>query len=105
MKKLAQIHYSIPYLSTVFVAIIFFIFGILANSQTSKLPFLKFVIFAIAFIYLFRGIGEQTYNLLRGTTTTSETIQSVVALIISSLFFFDGLYKWKFKKINDRTFD
>ncbi len=101
MKELVQIHYSIPYLLTVFVAIIFFIFGIygvLADSKTRKLPFLKIGIFAIAFIYLFRGIGEQSYNLIKGTTTTSETIQSVVALIIGLLFLFGGLKKWKLKK-------
>lgn len=101
MKELAQIHYSIPYLLTVFVAIVFFTFGIyglLANSQTRKLPFLKLGIFAIAFIYLFRGIGEQSYNLIKGTTTTSETIQSIVALIIGSLFMFGALKKWKLKK-------
>jgi len=52
MKELTQIHYSIPYLLTFFVAIIFFVFGIygvLANSKTRKLPFLKFGVFAIAF--------------------------------------------------------
>ncbi len=88
MKELAQIHYSIPYLLTIFVAIIFFLFGIygvLANSKIRKLPFLKPVIFGIAFIYLFRGIGEQSYNLIKGTTTTSETIQSVIALISRAL--------------------
>jgi hypothetical protein len=101
MKELAQIHYSIPYLLTIFVAIIFFLFGIygvLANSKIRKLPFLKPVIFGIAFIYLFRGIGEQSYNLIKGNTTTSETIQSVIALIIGSLFLFGGLKKWKLKK-------
>jgi hypothetical protein len=101
MKELAQIHYSIPYLLTVFVAIIFFLFGIygvLADSKTKKLPFLKLGVFSIAFIYLFRGIGEQSYNLIKGTTTTSETIQSIVALIIGSLFLFGGLKKWKLKK-------
>ena len=100
MKELAQIHYSIPYLLTVFVAIIFFLFGIygvLADSKTKKLPFLKLGVFSIAFIYLFRGIGEQSYNLIKGTTTTSETIQSIVAIIIGSLFLFGGLKKWKLK--------
>ena len=101
MKELAQIHYSIPYLLTVFVAIVFFIFGIygvFANSKTRKLPFLKFGIFAIAFIYLFRGLGEQSYNLINGTTTISETIQSVVSIIIGSLFLFGGWKKWKIGK-------
>ncbi|PHS08382.1 MAG: hypothetical protein COA88_06575 [Kordia sp.] len=101
MKELAQIHYSIPYLSTIFVAIIFFIFGIygvLANSKIRKLPLLKLGIFGISFIYLFRGIGEQSYNQIKGTTTTSETIQSIVALIIGLLFLFGGLKKWTLKK-------
>lgn len=96
MKDLSQIHYLIPYLLTIFVAVIFFIFGIygvLANRKIRKLPFLKLGIFGIAFIYLFRGIGEQSYNLINGTTTTSETIQSVIALIIGLLFLFGGLKK------------
>jgi len=101
MRELAQIHYSLPYLLTVFVAIVFFVFGIyglFANSRTRKLPFLKIGVFTIAFIYLFRAIGEQSYNLLKGTTTSSETIQSVVALVIGLLFLLGGLKKWKLKK-------
>ena len=101
MRELAQIHYSLPYLLTVFVAIVFFVFGIyglFANSRTRKLPFLKIGIFTIAFIYLFRAIGEQSYNLLKGTTTSSETIQSVVALVIGLHFLLGGLKKWKLKK-------
>ena len=101
MKELAKIHSSIPYLLTVFVATIFFIFGlygVLANSKSKELPFLKFVVFLIAFIYLFRGIGEQSYNLFKGNTTTSETIQSIVAIFIGLLFLFGGLKKWKLKK-------
>ena len=102
MKELTQIHYSLPYLLTVFVAIIFYIFGIyglFADSKTRKLPFLKLGIFAIAFIYLFRAIGEQSYNLLKGTTTTSETIQSVVALIIGLLFLFGWFEKVEVERI------
>lgn len=101
MKELAQIHYSIPYLLTIFVAIIFFIFGIygvFADSKTKKIPFLKFGIFTIAFIYLFRGVGEQSYNIIKGTTTPSETFQSVVAIIIGLLFLLGGLKKWNPKK-------
>ncbi len=101
MKELTQIHYSLPYLLTVFVAIIFTVFGIyglFADSKTRKLPFLKFGIFTIAFIYLIRAIGEQSYNIFIGTTTRSETIQSIVALTIGLLFLFGGLKKWKLKK-------
>ena len=101
MKELSQIHYSFPYLLTAFVSIIFFVFGIYgvsADRKTKELPFLKFGIFTIAFIYLFRAIGEQSYNIFNGTTTTSETIQSIIALTIGLLFLFGGLKKWKLKK-------
>jgi hypothetical protein len=102
MQELAKIHHTLPYLLTVFVAIMFFIFGlygILADSKIRKLPFLKFGIFTIAFIYLFRAIGEQSYNILKGTTTKPETIQSIIALIIGLLFLFGGYKKWKLDKI------
>lgn len=69
MKELAQIHYSFPYLFIIFVAIVFFIFGIygvLASSNTRKLPSLKFGIFAIAFIYLFRGRLQKVKSLVVG---------------------------------------
>jgi hypothetical protein len=97
MKELAQTHYALPYLLTVFVAVIFTVFaiyGLFADSKTRKLPFVKFGIFTIAFIYLFRAIGEQSYNLFKGMTTTSGTIQSIVALVIGLLFLFGGLKKW-----------
>lgn len=102
MQELAKIHHTLPYLLTVFVAIIFFIFGlygVLANSKIRRLPFLKSGIFIIAFIYLFRAIGEQSYNILKGTTTKPETIQSIIALIIGLLFLFGGYKKWKLDKI------
>jgi len=101
MRELAEMHYMVPYLLTVFVAIIFAAFGIyglLANSKTRKLPFLKVGVFTVAFIYLFRAIGEQSYNIIQGTTTTSETIQSVVALAIGLLYLLGGLQKWKLKR-------
>ncbi|MDY7396119.1 hypothetical protein UMM65_12785 [Aureibaculum sp. 2210JD6-5] len=100
MDELSKIHYSLPYLLTVFVAIVFFIFGLYglsASNKFKKMPFLKLGIFTIAFIYLFRGIGEQIFNLVNGTTTTSETIQSVIAVIIGLLFLVGGLKKWYLK--------
>ncbi|WP_106791612.1 hypothetical protein [Aquimarina sp. Aq78] len=100
MKALTQIHFSLPYLLTVFVALIFLIFGfygLSASEKIKKLPFLKFGIYTIASIYLFRGIAEQLYNISQQTTTIPETIQSVVAVIIGLLFLIGGLKKWKFK--------
>ncbi|MDP2301815.1 MAG: hypothetical protein Q8N03_05250 [Ignavibacteria bacterium] len=66
MNELAQIHSSFPYLLTVFVAILFFIFGLYglsADGKFRKLPFLKLVIFSIAGIYIFRGIGELIFDI------------------------------------------
>ncbi|WP_299134994.1 hypothetical protein [uncultured Tenacibaculum sp.] len=103
MAKLTQIHFSYPYLLTFFVAIIFFVFGIYglsASGKIRKLPYLKLGVFTIALIYLFRGIGEQSYNIIKGTTTQLETTQSIIALIIGLLFLFGGLQKWKLKKEN-----
>jgi len=101
MRELSKIHYTLPYLLTVIAAIIFFVFGIyglFADSKTRKLPFLKFGIFTVAFIYLIRAISEQSYNLFKETTTASETIQSILSLIIGLLFLFGGLKKWKMEK-------
>jgi len=60
MKELSEVHSTLPYLMTVFVAIVFFIFGLYglsADNKFRKLPFLKPVIFIIAGIYMFRGLG------------------------------------------------
>ncbi|WP_431166182.1 hypothetical protein [Tenacibaculum halocynthiae] len=103
MAKLTQIHFSYPYLLTFFVAIIFFVFGaygLSASGKIRKLPYLKLGVFTIALIYLFRGIGEQLYNIIKGTTTQLETIQSIIALIIGLLFLFGGLQKRMLKKEN-----
>ena len=66
MAKLAQTHFSLPYLLTIFVAVVFFIFGLYGLSASNKfreLPFLKSVVFLIAGIYLLRGIGELVFDL------------------------------------------
>lgn len=100
MQELAKINNYLPYLLTIFVAIVFFIFGLYglsASNKFKKLPFLKLGIFTIAFIYLFRGIGEQSYNLINVKTTTSETIQSIIAIIIGLLFLIGGIKKWYVK--------
>ncbi len=98
MTELAQTHSSLPYLLTIFVSIVFFIFGLYglsADNKFKKLPFLKPAIFLIAGIYLLRGIGELIADSLQGTNSTNETIYSLFALIIGLLFLFGGLKKWK----------
>lgn len=89
MAELAQLHASLPYLLTIFVAIFFYIFGRYALSAAGlgiKLPFLKKGNWAIAFIYLFRGIGGLFYDSFNGTTSFLETSYSIVALIIGLLY-------------------
>ena len=98
MSELAQTHSSLPYLLTIFVAIVFFIFGLFglsADNKFRKLPFLKSVIFLIAGIYLLRGLGELISDKIQGTNSTMETIYSLFAITIGLLFLIGGLKKWK----------
>lgn len=100
MRELAQTHYSLPYLLTVFVAIAFFIFGLYglsADNKFRKLPCLKFGIFAIATIYIFRGLGKLIFDTLNETFSLTETIYSIGALIVGLLFLFGGIKKWNLK--------
>ncbi len=102
MTELAQIHNSLPYLLTVFGAVMFFIFGfygLSADNKFRKLPFLKPVIFLIAGIYLLRGVGGLIADKIQETNSTTETMYSLVAVAIGLLFLIGGLKKWKF--IND----
>jgi hypothetical protein len=100
MAELAHIQSSLPYLLTIFVTIVFFIFGLYglsADNKFRKLPFLKPAIFLIAGIYLFRGLGELIIDKIQGTNTLSENIYSISALLIGLLFLFGGIKKWGLK--------
>ncbi|MBA3286124.1 MAG: hypothetical protein H0U27_13845 [Nitrosopumilus sp.] len=98
MKELSQINNSLPYLLTIFVAVAFFIFGLYglsADNQFRKLPFLRPVIFIIAGIYLLRGLGELIVDFIHKTNSISEITYSLFALTIGLLFLIGGLRKWK----------
>ncbi|GIQ57690.1 hypothetical protein Flavo103_08260 [Flavobacterium collinsii] len=98
MATLAQKHSTLPYLLTIIVAIVFFIFGLYglsAANKLRKLPLLKTVIFLIAGIYLLRGAGELIADKIQGTNSIAETIYSLVAIIIGLLFLIGGLQKWR----------
>lgn len=98
MATLAQKHSTLPYLLTIIVAIVFFIFGLYglsAANKLRKLPLLKPVIFLIAGIYLLRGAGELIADKIQGTNSIAETIYSLVAIIIGLLFLIGGLQKWR----------
>ena len=99
MAKLAQTHFSLPYLLTIFVAIVFFIFGLYglsADNKSRPLPLLKPVIFAIAGIYLLRGIEELIFDLEKQQASQFlEITYSLIAVLIGLLFLIGGLQKWK----------
>jgi hypothetical protein len=109
MTELAQTHTSLPCLLTVFVAIVFFIFGLYglsADNKFRKLPLLKPVIFAIAGIYLLRGIGELIFDLeMQQANQILEITYSLIAVFIGLLFLIGGLIKWKIKDGNEPTTD
>ena len=98
MTELAQYHSSLPYLLTIFVSIVFLIFGLYglsADNKFRRLPFLKPIIFTIAGIYLLRGIGELIYDLEKQQADQFlEITYSLVAVFIGLLFLLGGL-KWK----------
>lgn len=102
MNELAQTHSSLPYLLTIFVSIVFFLFGLYglsADGKFRKLPFLKFGIFGIAGIYIFRGLGELIFDMSKqDAPQMAETIYSLIALGIGLLFLVGGLKKWRLKK-------
>jgi uncharacterized membrane protein YphA (DoxX/SURF4 family) len=105
MTELSQTHSSLPYLLTIFVAIVFFIFGLYGLSADNKfrpLPFLKLVIFSIAGIYLLRGIGELIFNLKKQQANQYlEITYSLIAVFIGLMFLIGGLKKWKLKQTNE----
>jgi hypothetical protein len=105
MEELAQKHSSLPYLMTIFTAIIFFVFGLYglsADNKFRRLPFLKPVIFIIAVIYLLRGIGELLFDLEKQRANQFlEIIYSLVAVSIGLIFLIGGLKKWPLKHTNE----
>ena len=105
MTKIAQTHSSLPYLLTIFVSVVFFIFGLYglsANNKFRKLPFLKPVVFVIAGIYLLRGIGELIFDLEKQQANQFlEITYSLIAVFIGLLFLIGGLKKWKLKQNNE----
>ena len=99
MTELGQKHVALPYLLTIFVSIVFFIFGLYglsADNKYRRLPFLKPVIFCIAGIYLLRGFGELIFDLQKQQANPFlEITYSVIAILIGFLFLMGGIKKCK----------
>lgn len=99
MRRNAEIHPFLPYAMTIFVAVVFFIFGLYGLSgaeKIRKLPFLKIGIFAIAAIYLFRGIFGSIINIgFESAFQWHHLLFSLCALGIGLLYLLGGLQRWK----------
>lgn len=99
MRRNAEIHPFLPYGITIFVTILFFIFGLygLAGAnKIRKLPLLKLGIFTIAGIYLIRGVVGIIANIgFEVPFQWYHLLFSVSALGIGLLYLLGGLEKWK----------
>lgn len=94
MLELSAIHFTLPYILTVFVALVFFVFGLYGLSATKpwmRLPFQKSGIFLISGIYFLRGLGELLADGLNGTSSATGTVYSIIALGIAALYLSGGL--------------
>ncbi|MBK5723138.1 hypothetical protein JGH11_19920 [Dysgonomonas sp. Marseille-P4677] len=95
MRKNAEIHPLLPYAMTVFVAVIFLIFGLYGLSGAGKikeLPLLRIGVFTIAAIYLLRGIIGSIINIgFESSFLWYHLLFSLCALGIGLLFLLGGL--------------
>ena len=101
MMEHAQIHSSLPYVLTIFVAVVFSIFGLYglsADGKFRRLPFLKPVIFLIAGIYLSRGFVGLIMGKIQEISSIAQTMYSLIAVAIGLLFLIGGMRKWKFTR-------
>lgn len=102
MRRNAEIRPFLPYAMTIFVALIFFIFGLYGLSgagKIRKLPLLKVGIFIIAAIYLIRGAVGAIVNIgFESSFQWHHLLFSICALGIGLLYLLGGLRKWKFDR-------
>lgn len=95
MSRNAEIHPLLPYVMTIFVAIIFFIFGLYGLSgagKIRKLPLLKIGVYTIAGVYLLRGVIGAVINIgFESSFQWHHLLFSVCALAIGLLYLLGGL--------------
>jgi len=105
MNDMSAIHPFFPFIITIGVAVVFFIFGLYALSADGvirRLPLLKIGIYLIAIIFLARGVmgflGITILIWARGITNIVEVevavlfevVVSIVAIIIGLLYLIGG---------------
>ena len=99
MRNHAATHPLLPYAITVFVAVIFFIFGLYGLSGAGRiksLPLLKIGVFGIAAVYLLRGVGGIIVNVvLEPVFLWYHLLFSAIAFTVGLLYLFGGLKRWK----------
>lgn len=99
MRRNVEIHPLLPTAMTIFVAIFFFIFGLYglsAAGMIKKLPLLKLGVFAIAVIYLFRGVVGSVVNIgFESSFQWHHLLFSFCAIGIGLLYLLGGMQVWK----------
>lgn len=99
MNRNAEIHPLLPYIITIFVSIIFFIFGLYGLSGTGKireLPLLKIGVYIIAVVYLMRGAVGVIINIgFESSFQWHHLLFSICALVIGLLYLLGGLERYK----------
>lgn len=108
MAQLAESGSIQPIMITLFISLVLFIWGLYALSGSgfiAKLPFLKWALYLISFIYLFRGTAGLVLPFLSNHVAIQQNslsfwvISSAVCLVIGSFYLFGTLNR--FKKTED----
>lgn len=97
MDMLAQLHPSLPYIITIVVALVFFVFGLYALSadgRIRKLPLLKLAVFGIAAAFLLRSVLGIIEMVFTDTSVSLELTNTLGAFFIGFLYLWGGIKKW-----------
>ncbi len=89
--RIAAIHPSLPYVLTFATALIFIgfgVYGLSACGDFRRLPFARYAVVGITWLYLIRAVGGSGAGGFIEDTGTKELAFSAIALAISILYAF-----------------
>lgn len=104
MAQLAESGSSEPIVITLFIASVLFIWGLYALSGAGvlfKLPLLKWVLYLISFIYLFRGVVGlvlpfiSSHPAIKQNSLSFWLISSAICIVIGSFYLFGTINRFK----------
>jgi len=102
MEDLSRIHSAYPFLLTLFVSLVFFLFGLYglsAGEEIVQLPFLQNCIYLIATIYILRGLGGLALEKFHDFPSSNQVIFSSTAATIGLFYLVGALVKWNRKPV------